>query len=164
MVDLKGQLELKVNENQKLEETKESLSASNAELNKTLENLNQKLKEVCVFSVVGNLAAVGFLILVTRMFVRMTVLICCSRQNYDFHWSQGTCRLRWKNSSGMRSLLRKNWLLFTRYGVLWWSCLVFWKTIDWFRCSFVIRDLHWLFKSNDTIYVCRNLLTLQRKK
>ncbi len=85
VVDLKGQLELKVNENQKLEETKESLSASNAELNKTLENLNQKLKEVCVFSVVGNLAAVGFLILVTRMFVRMTVLICCSRQNYDFH-------------------------------------------------------------------------------
>ena len=48
VVDLRGQLDLKVNENQKLEEMKDALAASNEELNKTLEDLNQKLKEVII--------------------------------------------------------------------------------------------------------------------
>ena len=41
MVGLRGQLDLKINENQKLEEMKNALSASSEELNKTLEDLNQ---------------------------------------------------------------------------------------------------------------------------
>ena len=48
VVDLRGQLDLKVNENQKLKEMKDALAASNEELNKTLEDLNQKLKEVSI--------------------------------------------------------------------------------------------------------------------
>ena len=46
MIDLRGQVDLKINENEKLEEMKKALTASNTELNKTLEDLNQKLKEV----------------------------------------------------------------------------------------------------------------------
>lgn len=46
VIDLRGQLDLKINENEKLEEMKEALTASSTELNKTLEDLNQKLKEV----------------------------------------------------------------------------------------------------------------------
>lgn len=37
---------MKTNETQKLDEVKSALEASNAELNKTLEDLNLKLKEV----------------------------------------------------------------------------------------------------------------------
>ncbi len=46
MLDLKGQLDLKTLENQKLEETKAALTQSNHDLSKALENLNLKLKEV----------------------------------------------------------------------------------------------------------------------
>ena len=46
VIDLRGQVDLKINENEKLEEMKKALTASNTELNKTLEDLNQKLKEV----------------------------------------------------------------------------------------------------------------------
>ena len=54
VIDLRGQLDLKINENEKLEEMKEALTASSTELNKTLEDLNQKLKEVGNNGIVGN--------------------------------------------------------------------------------------------------------------